>query len=72
MMMLGKVATGIINGLKAQPLVLALVVVNVLFLIGCAYGLREISASAARRDTMLADEIAKDCTAAPKGDRLKP
>jgi hypothetical protein len=67
-----RIATSIINGLKSQPLILALVVVNVLFLIGCAYGLREISASAARRDMMLADEIAKDCTAAPKGDRLKP
>ena len=66
-----QIASNVVSNLRDHPLVLALVVINVLFLIGCAYGLREISASAARRDTMLADEIAKDCAAAPKGDRLK-
>lgn len=66
----GKVAGIVVEALKAQPLILALVVVNVLFLIGGAYGLREISVSVARKDQLLA-ELAKDCivSVAPKGDR---
>lgn len=53
------VARGIVESLKGHPLALVLVVVNVLFLAGGAYGLREISASAARRDALLANCIVK-------------
>ena len=43
----------IVEGLRGQPLALALVIINVLYLIGGAYTLREISRSIERRDAMI-------------------
>lgn len=48
-----RIATSIVEGLKHQPLVLALIVMNLLFIIGFGYMLREVGQSAARRDAML-------------------
>jgi hypothetical protein len=57
-----KVAGGVVDALRREPLSLALVVLNVLFLL-MFYGVfREISASAERRDALLT-ELAKDCAA---------
>jgi hypothetical protein len=60
----GKVATGIIDGLKHQPLALALVVINMLFLGSVGYVLHRVgeinSAAAIRRDELLAD-LARHC-----------
>jgi len=55
----------IIAALKSHPVVLALVVINVLFL---SYVVREVAASGDRRDKLIA-ELARDCGRAPKGDR---
>jgi hypothetical protein len=56
-----KIAGGVVEALKREPVSLALVVLNLLFLL-VFYGVfREISASAERRDTLLA-ELAKNCT----------
>jgi hypothetical protein len=60
----------IIGGLKGNPVVLAVVIINVLFL---GYVVREVSASGARRDALIA-ELARDCSAAmpaQKGDRVR-
>jgi hypothetical protein len=59
-----KIAGGVVEALKREPISLALIVLNLLFLL-IFYGVfREISASAERRDTLLA-ELAKSCTAPP-------
>jgi hypothetical protein len=55
-----KVAGSIIEGLKREPVSLALVALNLLFML-VFYGVfREISASAQRRDALLS-ELAKSC-----------
>lgn len=70
----GKVAGGIVDGLKAQPFVLALVVINVLFLGGVGYVLHRVSENNAliseRRDTLLA-ELARNCVV-PDKQKEKP
>ncbi|WP_038384934.1 hypothetical protein [Bradyrhizobium elkanii] len=55
-----KIAGDIVNGLKQSPLALALVVINLLFLIGFSFMLREIAQAVARKDALLA-EIASHC-----------
>ncbi|MCA1419507.1 hypothetical protein [Bradyrhizobium sp. BRP23] len=50
----------VIEGLRGQPLALALVVINLLFLSGFAFMLREIAQAVARKDALLA-EIAGHC-----------
>lgn len=60
-----KVAGGVIEAMKREPISLALIVLNVLFLV-VFYGLfREISASADRRDAILGD-LAKSCVSSPQ------
>lgn len=60
----GKVAGGVVEGLKTQPLALALVVINVLFLLGGGYILHDIAdnlkGQQLRKDDLLA-QLAKDC-----------
>jgi hypothetical protein len=60
----GKVATGTVDALKSQPLALALVIVNVLFLGGGGYiataFMKEIGNASLRKDELLAD-MAKRC-----------
>ncbi|MGX1151467.1 hypothetical protein [Bradyrhizobium ottawaense] len=55
-----KAAADIIGALRSQPLALALVVINLLFLTGFAFMLREIAQAVARKDALLA-EIASHC-----------
>jgi hypothetical protein len=51
------VARSLIEALQSNPLALALVAINLMFFAGSAYALREISASAARRDAVVAELI---------------
>jgi hypothetical protein len=64
----GKVASGIVDGLKHQPLALALVIINALFLGSVGYVLHRVgeinSAAAIRRDELLAD-LARNCVVPP-------
>lgn len=62
---MGAVASGVIDGLKQQPLVLALVVMNVLFLAGTGWVLNRVAESGERRDKMLMD-LAQMCSAERK------
>jgi hypothetical protein len=51
---LGKVT---VESLKSQPLALAIVVVNLLFLVGFAFMLHEIAQAVERKDALLADMV---------------
>ncbi|MEY9404453.1 hypothetical protein G6321_00031320 [Bradyrhizobium barranii subsp. barranii] len=55
-----KAASAVAKSLRSQPLALALVVINLLFLIGFAFMLREIAQAVERKDALLA-EIASHC-----------
>lgn len=55
-----KVAGGIIDGLKNQPLALALVVVNVLFLCFTAFIIHSLKEQGERKDALLSD-LAHNC-----------
>jgi hypothetical protein len=55
-----RVARDIVRDLSNQPVLLALVVVNVLFLAFATYTMSHISQSAERRDAVMA-ELAKRC-----------
>jgi len=61
---IGKVAGATVEAMKTQPLALALVVINVLFLVGGIYVLRDIAENLKgqqlRKDELLA-QLAKDC-----------
>lgn len=56
------VAQATVDGLKAQPALLAVVAVNVLSLVFFGYVLHEISAATAR-DNALIIELVKKCSA---------
>ncbi|MCA1455916.1 hypothetical protein I6F35_22375 [Bradyrhizobium sp. BRP22] len=60
----GKVASGTVEALKSQPLALALVIVNVLFLLGGGYVahnfMHALGEATLRKDALLAD-LAKRC-----------
>lgn len=58
--MVKRIAVNVIDALRSQPLALALVVINLLFLFGFAFMLREIAQAVARKDALLA-EIASHC-----------
>ena len=59
------IGDNIIDTLKKHPWVLAIVVVNALFL---SYIVHEVAASGERRDQLIA-ELARDCGRSPKGDK---
>ena len=63
--MVREVASTVAHGLKGHPLVLAVVVINVLFIVSAGWTLRSIAQSAERRDALLA-QLVKDCNVAPK------
>jgi hypothetical protein len=48
-----QIASSIVDNLKSQPFVLALLVINVIVLAGFAYTLHEVSKSIERRDGIL-------------------
>lgn len=54
-----EIAQAAVDGLKAQPALLATVVVNVISLIFFAYVLHEISTAKERSDVLLGDIIKK-------------
>jgi hypothetical protein len=60
----GKVATATVESLKSSPLALALIIINVLFLIGGGYILHDVGENLRgqqlRKDELLA-QLAKDC-----------
>jgi hypothetical protein len=67
----GKLAGGIVESLKAQPLALALVMVNLLFLVAGGFALHELGGSMLRKDELLA-KLAENCMVqAPKADEGK-
>ena len=54
------VASDVVDALKREPVSLALVALNLLFLVAFYFTITEISKSAARRDSLLS-EVAKSC-----------
>jgi len=56
----GKVASSLVDGLKAQPLGLAVVVINVVALCLVGYALHEISQRTASRDALIT-KLAQEC-----------
>lgn len=72
----GKVAGGVVEGLKSQPLALALIVVNLLFLGAGAYVLNAVAglggAQNERKDALLS-QLAKNCIiVTPKVEEPQP
>jgi len=69
----GKVATSVVESMKGQPLALAVIVVNVLFLVGGLWFLHEIatltSARQQRNDQLLV-ELVRECSGGPKQPHL--
>jgi hypothetical protein len=59
------IGDNIIDALKKHPWVLAIVVVNALFL---SYIVHEVAASGERRDQLIA-ELARECVRAPKAQQ---
>lgn len=57
--MVRQLANNIVESLRAQPLVLALVLINVIVLAGFAFTLHEVGKSIARKDAMLQSCIDK-------------
>ncbi|MGY3130131.1 hypothetical protein ACVWZM_000813 [Bradyrhizobium sp. USDA 4501] len=64
----GKVASEAVAALRGQPLALALVVVNVLFLIGVGFMLREVSQAVQRKDVLLSQLAERCLLSTPKKD----
>jgi hypothetical protein len=60
-----KTAIATVDALKAQPLLLVIVLVNVMSLLAGVYVLHQVSSATERKDQLLA-ELAKDCIVAPK------
>jgi hypothetical protein len=55
--MVKEIASGVVENLKGQPLVLALVVINLLFVALSFYTYRSIATSVERRDKIITDLI---------------
>jgi hypothetical protein len=70
----GKVAQGTVEALKGQPLAIALIVVNLMFLAGGMYTAHDffqrLDTASLRKDTLVS-EMMERCIqmAPPKGDR---
>jgi hypothetical protein len=56
----GKVATATVESLKSQPLALALIVINVLFIGFVSFVLHSLKDQAERKDALLGD-LARHC-----------
>jgi hypothetical protein len=72
----GKVAHATVDALKTQPLALALVIVNVLFLVGGAYIAHDFFArmesSSERKDQLLSDLASRCLYANPPAREDRP
>ena len=68
--MINDSVVSVVNGLKSHPLVLAIVVINVLFIGAAAYTLSSLAQAGARRDELIRD-LATQCEIRPalKSDR---
>jgi hypothetical protein len=69
----GRVVSGVTDALKSQPLALALVLVNLMFLAGGIYVAKDffqrLESASLRKDTMV-EEMMKRCMASlPKEDK---
>jgi hypothetical protein len=64
-----KIAVSVVDGLKAHPFALAVVVINVLFIAFTSYVLYALAQSGIRRDKLLSDTLAQCEPVARKGDR---
>jgi uncharacterized BrkB/YihY/UPF0761 family membrane protein len=69
----GKVVSGTVDALKGQPLALALVIINVMFLAGGMWTAHDffqrLESASLRKDTMV-EEMMKRCMASlPKEDK---
>jgi hypothetical protein len=58
--MVKQIANNVIESLRHQPFALALVILNVAFLIGFAFMFREIAQSVERKDALVV-ELLKKC-----------
>jgi high-affinity nickel permease len=58
--MVREIANNVVETLKSQPALLALIVTNIVLLVGFAYILQQISASSARKDNLIA-ELSRQC-----------
>jgi hypothetical protein len=58
-MAMWRAAQSVAEGLRSHPFDLALVVINVLVLIGFGYALHEISGAVERKDALLADLVGR-------------
>lgn len=61
-----KVASGIVDTLKNQPLALALIVINVLFIAFVGFVIHGLADAEIRKDNLLAD-LARNCVVVQKG-----
>ena len=63
--MVREVASGVVHGLRDHPFTLAIVVINVLFIVSAAWTLRSIAQAGERRDALIA-QLVKECNVAPR------
>jgi hypothetical protein len=64
-MMVRQIAVNVVEALHNQPLILALVVINMIVLAGFAFTLHEVSKSVERKDALFS-ELVGHCDARPK------
>ena len=64
-MMVRQIAVNVVEALHNQPLILALVVINMIVLAGFAFTLHEVSKSVERKDALLS-ELVGHCDVRPK------
>ena len=64
-MMVRQIAVNVVEALHNQPLILALVLINVIVLAGFAFTLHEVSKSVERKDALFS-ELVGHCDARPK------
>ena len=67
--MVREVATTVAHSLKDHPFALAIVVINVLFILSAAWTLRSIAQAGERRDALIA-QLVKECNL--PGPRTSP
>jgi hypothetical protein len=60
-MMVRQIAVNVVEALRNQPLILALVIINMIVLAGFAFTLHQVSNSIERKDALVA-ELIRNCT----------
>ena len=59
--MVRQIAVNVVEALRNQPLILALVIINMIVLAGFAFTLHQVSNSIKRKDALVA-ELIRNCT----------